>query len=114
SPELYISILGALRNGSVVSPLFSAFGPEPIATRMNLGDADVLITTAALYQKKIAKMRKQLKSIRYIFVVDDHKDNDDTGDTLNFWHWMYAADETAPIEHTTAEDPALLHFTSGT
>jgi acetyl-CoA synthetase len=114
SPELYISILGALRNGSVVSPLFSAFGPEPIATRMNLGDADVLITTAALYQKKIAKMRKQLKSIRYIFVVDDHKDNDDTGDTLNFWHWMDAADETAPIEHTTAEDPALLHFTSGT
>ena len=30
-PELYISMLGALRNGSVVSPLFSAFGPEPIA-----------------------------------------------------------------------------------
>ena len=28
-PELYISMLGALRNGSVVSPLFSAFGPEP-------------------------------------------------------------------------------------
>ena len=26
-------MLGALRNGSVVSPLFSAFGPEPIATR---------------------------------------------------------------------------------
>lgn len=28
SPELYISILGALRNGSIVCPLFSAFGPE--------------------------------------------------------------------------------------
>ncbi|WP_444309121.1 AMP-binding protein, partial [Mycobacterium marinum] len=33
-PELYITMLGALRNGSVVSPLFSAFGPEPIATRV--------------------------------------------------------------------------------
>ncbi|MFG1930681.1 acetate--CoA ligase [Mycobacterium sp. NPDC048908] len=114
SPELYISILGTLRNGSVLSPLFSAFGPEPIATRMNLGDADVLITTATLYQKKIAKIRKQLKTARYIFVVDDHKDNDDSRDTLNFWHWMDGADETAPIEPTTAEDPALLHFTSGT
>ncbi|OOK72103.1 AMP-binding enzyme family protein [Mycobacterium kansasii] len=27
-PELYITMLGALRNGSVVSPLFSAFGPS--------------------------------------------------------------------------------------
>ena len=41
-PELYIAILGALRNGSIVSPLFSAFGPEPIATRVQIGEADVL------------------------------------------------------------------------
>ena len=27
---------------------------------------------------------------------------------------MDAADDDAPIEPTTAEDPALLHFTSGT
>ncbi len=39
-PELYISMLGALRNGSVVSPLFSAFGPEPIATRVTIGAAE--------------------------------------------------------------------------
>ena len=39
-PELYITMLGALRNGSVVSPLFSAFGPEPIATRVNIGQAE--------------------------------------------------------------------------
>lgn len=52
SPELYISILGALRNGNVVSPLFSAFGPEPIATRLNIGEADVLVTTKAIYHKK--------------------------------------------------------------
>ncbi len=44
-PELYIAVLGALRNGSVVSPLFSAFGPEPLATRVNIGQADVLVTT---------------------------------------------------------------------
>ncbi len=30
-PELYVAVLGSLKNGSVVSPLFSAFGPEPIA-----------------------------------------------------------------------------------
>jgi acetyl-CoA synthetase len=36
-PELYITCLGALKNKSVFSPLFSAFGPEPIAARMRLG-----------------------------------------------------------------------------
>lgn len=61
-PELYISMLGSLRNGSVVSPLFSAFGPEPIATRVNIGSADVIVTTAAIYKRKIAKIREDLRS----------------------------------------------------
>lgn len=74
----------------------------------------MLITTKAIYQKKIAPMRRRRRSVEYIFVVDDHKDNDDARDTLNFWHWMDAADDDAPIETTTASDPALLHFTSGT
>ena len=34
-----------LKNGSVVTPLFSAFGPEPIATRVNIGEGSVLVTT---------------------------------------------------------------------
>jgi acetyl-CoA synthetase len=114
APELYIAILGALRNGSVVSPLFSAFGPEPIATRIAIGEATVLVTTAAIYRRKIARIRDQLTSVRHIFVVDDDKANDDDRGTLNFWHWMNTARDDAPIEPTTAEDPALLHFTSGT
>jgi acetyl-CoA synthetase len=113
-PELYISMLGALRNGSIVSPLFSAFGPEPIATRIAIGEATVLVTTAAIYHRKIAKIRDKLTSVRHIFIVDDHEDNDDNRGTLNFWHWMNAADDNAPIEPTTPDDPALLHFTSGT
>ncbi len=113
-PELYITMLGALRNGSVVSPLFSAFGPEPIATRVDIGQADVLVTTKAIYQRKIAKIRDRLTSVRHIFVVDDDAAGDEARGTLNFWQLMDAADENAPIEPTTADDPALLHFTSGT
>jgi acetyl-CoA synthetase len=108
-PELYVSILGALRNGSVVSPLFSAFGPEPIATRVNIGSADVLVTTAAIYKRKIAKIRDELTSVKHVLVVGD-----DVAGTENFHRLMDAADDTAPIEHTTADDPSLLHFTSGT
>ena len=114
TPELYIAMLGALRNGSVVSPLFSAFGPEPIATRVNIGHADVLVTTRAIYQRKIAKIRDRLPSVRYIFVVDDGQAGGAPPGTLDFWQSVDAADENPPIEPTTADDPALLHFTSGT
>ncbi|GAB3231639.1 acetate--CoA ligase [Mycolicibacterium hippocampi] len=115
-PELYITILGALRNGSVVSPLFSAFGPEPIATRIDIGQADVLVTTKALYRRKIAKIRNRLASVRYVILVGDDGKAEVVGDDapLDFWHRMEAVDDVAPIEPTTADDPALLHFTSGT
>ena len=52
-PELYIAVLGALKAKCVASPLFSAFGPEPIATRLEIGDARVLVTTEALYRRKV-------------------------------------------------------------
>lgn len=113
-PELYITLLGALRNGSVVSPLFSAFGPEPIVTRLGIGEADVLVTTRALYRKKVAPVLDRLPDLRYVFVIDDRAGDQHSPGTLDFWQWMDASDDDAPIEHTTADDPALLHFTSGT
>ena len=114
TPALYVAMLGALRNGSVVSPLFSAFGPEPIATRVNIGRADVLVTTRAIYQRKVAKIRDRLPSVRHVFVVDDGQADGAPPGTLDFWQSVNAADENPPIEPTTADDPALLHFTSGT
>ncbi|OBK75656.1 acetate--CoA ligase [Mycobacterium sp. 1164985.4] len=112
-PELYIAMMGALRNGSVVSPLFSAFGPEPIATRVTIGEAAVLVTTRALYQRKIASIRDQLSSVRHVLLVDG-SDTDPVPGTLSLAPLMDEASDYAPIEPTTAEDTSLLHFTSGT
>jgi acetyl-CoA synthetase len=53
-PELYAAMLGALKAKCVVTPLFSAFGPEPIATRLEIGDGQVLVTTEVLYRRKPA------------------------------------------------------------
>ena len=50
-PALYFAVLGALKHRCIVTPLFSAFGPEPIATRMNLGAAKLLVTTTSLYRR---------------------------------------------------------------
>ncbi|OBC00396.1 acetate--CoA ligase [Mycobacterium sp. 852013-50091_SCH5140682] len=113
-PELYIAILGALRNGSVVSPLFSAFGPEPIATRVAIGEPVVLVTTKSIYRRKIAPIRARLRSVEHVLVVDDGGERGELPGTLNFWHWMAAAEQDAPVHPTTADDEALLHFTSGT
>ena len=56
-PELYVAALGTLKHGAVFCPLFSAFGPEPIEQRLRLGDARVLVTTTALYRRKVAELR---------------------------------------------------------
>lgn len=111
-PELYIAILGAMRNGSVISPLFSAFGPEPVLTRLRSGLANILVTTRAHYEKKVAPIRDRLPALRHVLLIDDdqHAEHATTG----FWPWMGSVDDHASIEPTTADDPALLHFTSGT
>ena len=56
--------------GAAVSPLFSAFGPEPIATRVNLGRGKVLVTTEALYQKKVAKIAVPMPTLEHVLRVD--------------------------------------------
>lgn len=70
-PELYVAVLGGLKAGCVVSPLFSAFGPEPIATRLNIGEGVVLVTTDGLYARKVAKLRDTLPTLRHVLVVDE-------------------------------------------
>src|SRR5579859_3527533 len=68
-PELYIACLGTLKNRSVFSPLFSAFGPEPIASRMALGEGKLLVTTRAIYEKKVAALRPRLPALRHVVVI---------------------------------------------
>ena len=63
TPELYIAALGTLKNGSVFSPLFSAFGPEPIRARMTIGSAKVLVTTEAFYRRKVASLARRARQL---------------------------------------------------
>jgi acetyl-CoA synthetase len=113
-PELYVAVLGSFKNGTVVSPLFSAFGPEPIATRMNLGAGAALVTTASLYRRKVAKIRDQLPTLRHVLIVDDEDGADDLPGTLDLKQLMGKASDAFVIEPTQPEDMSLLHFTSGT
>jgi acetyl-CoA synthetase len=113
-PELYIAVLGALKNGNVVSPLFSAFGPEPIRMRMNIGRGSVLVTTASLYQRKVAPIRSALADLRHVLLAGVAAGSEPPAGTLDLGALMAHADEHFMIPPTADEDPALLHFTSGT
>jgi len=114
-PELYISMLGSLKNGSVVSPLFSAFGPEPIATRVNLGEGRALVTTESLYLKKVAKWRDKMSTLKHVLLVaDDPGAVTAIPGTLDLASLMAAECDSFDTEATGPEDMSLLHFTSGT
>ncbi len=113
-PELYIAVLGALKNGTVVTPMFSAFGPEPIATRINIGSGSVLVTTDVLYRKKIKAMRAQMPTLRHVLLVAEDGGSTNEADTLDLAALLRAASDDFTVVATEPEDPALLHFTSGT
>ena len=113
-PELYIAVLGALKQRCVVSPLFSQFGPEPIHTRMTLGAGSVLVTTTSLYQKKVAGLRERLPQLRHVLLVSDDGSPANVSGTLDLAALMQKASPAFAIGPTAPEDPALLHFTSGT
>jgi acetyl-CoA synthetase len=111
---LYVSVLGALKAGGVVTPLFSAFGPEPIATRMRIARPKVLVTTTSLYLRKVQAQREQLDFLEHVIVIDDDPLLPTAPATEDYTLLLADASEEAPQVVTRGEDPALLHFTSGT
>jgi acetyl-CoA synthetase len=110
-PELYLTALGTLKNRSVFCPLFSAFGPEPIRARIDKGAGKVLVTTEALYRKKIESIRAALPSLEHVVLIDAP---DDANGTRSWKRLVDGQSGTFTIGPTSPEDMALLHFTSGT
>jgi acetyl-CoA synthetase len=113
-PELYVACLGTLKNLNVFTPLFSAFGPEPIAARVALGRCKVLVTTEALYKKKIEPMRRSLSSVEHVVLVGAGEARTSVAGTLDFRTLLEGSSPTLEIPPTDPEDLAILHFTSGT
>ncbi|MFC6638202.1 acetate--CoA ligase [Sulfitobacter sp. JBTF-M27] len=108
-PELYVAALGTLKAGAVFCPLFSAFGPEPIQSRMEIGGANAVITSGRLYKRKLKALREHLPELREVFLTDGQHDS-----THDLAELMAQASDSFETVAMNPEDPALLHFTSGT
>jgi acetyl-CoA synthetase len=113
-PDLYAAALGSLKYGAVFCPLFSAFGPEPVRQRMGPGEARVLVTTDTLYRRKIEPLRATLPALAHVLLVRSDPSAPLPPATLDLRQRLEAADPRFEIPPTSPEDPALLHFTSGT
>jgi acetyl-CoA synthetase len=113
-PELYVAALGTLKNRSVFSPLFSAFGPEPIHTRLTLGKAKALVTTELLYARKVAALRDRLPDLEHVILIGEGGAETHVEGTHDFRLLLADADDAYEIGPTDPEDVALVHFTSGT
>jgi acetyl-CoA synthetase len=113
-PELYVAALGTLKRGAVFCPLFSAFGPEPLFSRLSIGEGAVLVTTPSLYRKKVACLRERLPALQHVLLVRETPGEDLPAGTLDLEALLRAASPERPVEPTRPEDPALLLFTSGT
>lgn len=110
---LYVTALGTLKRGAVYSPLFSAFGPDPLAARLTIARARALVTTDVLYRRKIEPLRAQLPDLEHVLLVRE-TDAPVSPRTLDWRALMDAASQEFSIPPTEPQDAALLHFTSGT
>jgi acetyl-CoA synthetase len=113
-PVFYITALGTLKSGGAFCPLFAAYGPEPIKTRLEKAKARVLVTTQALYERKVAPLLDSLPMLRHVIVVRESAGGSLPAGTHDFDDLLQKASDQFTISATNANDRALVHFTSGT
>lgn len=108
TPELYFSILGSLKVGAVVGPLFEAFMETAVKDRLLDSEATAIVTTPALL-KRIK--REELPALKHIIVFGEDVETDDC--IVDYTSEMQQAAEEAEIEWLDREDGLILHYTSG-
>lgn len=66
-PEMYISFLGTIKQGSIAAPLFEAFQTDGLELRLERGEANVLVTNKEL----LARLKKKIKNMKIIVIDSD-------------------------------------------
>ncbi|KXH87165.1 acetate--CoA ligase [Sporosarcina sp. HYO08] len=108
SPELYFSLLGALKVGAIVGPLFEAFMEGAVYDRLSDSEAKVLITTPELLNRVPIEKLPHLKTV---FLVGDNVE--EKGIFVDFNKYMKEASSKFDVVWLDRESPTLLHYTSG-
>jgi acetyl-CoA synthetase len=109
TPELYFTLLGAIKIGAIVGPLFEAFMETAVKDRMADSEAIAVVTTPQLLERI---PRAELPALKHVILVgDDHPCN--TPGEVNFKQLMAEQSEDCEIAWLDREDGLILHYTSG-
>ena len=122
--ETAVATLACSRIGAVFIPIFSGYGPEATATRLDDAGAKLLITADGFYRRgKVVEMKATADaavalapSVERVLVVRRTGTPVAWDSARDLWWDELAASastECAP-EDTAADDPYMLIYTSGT
>ncbi|PEJ57910.1 acetate--CoA ligase [Bacillus sp. AFS002410] len=107
-PELYFALLGALKLGAIVGPLFEAFMEGAVKDRLEDSEAKVLVTTPELLSRVPVN---DLPALKTIFLIGD--DIEEGGKFVDFKTRYKEAKTDFEITWLNRHDGLILHYTSG-
>jgi acetyl-CoA synthetase len=123
-PEAAIAMLACGQIGAIVIPMFSGYGPEAVAVRLRDCDTQLLITADGGRRRgRIVPMKATADkaidlttSVRACVVV--RRTGDQVAWNADRDHWWHDVIEAAPVgtpaHPTSANDPYMILYTSGT
>jgi acetyl-CoA synthetase len=123
-PETAAAFFAVAKIGGIVLPLFSGFGPEAAAARLNDAGAKAILTVDGTRRRgKVAEMKaaadeavRLAPSVRHVVILK-HLDIPIawTPRRDHWWHELCdGRPDEAPTEEMPADDPFMLVYTSGT
>jgi acetyl-CoA synthetase len=107
-PETAIAHIAAYRLGAIALPISKLFGPDAIQYRLENSSAKAILMEPETAVKMDAVDRKSLPCFKHVITTDGAKGG------LSFDDLISKGAPTFAIEKTSAEDPVLLMYTSGT
>ncbi len=106
--ETAIAHLAIYKLGGIALPLASLFGVEALSYRLGNAGARAAITNAAGIAK-LSQIRNDIPELKHVLSIDGASDGAlDFAETLS-----KASDSFTPVD-TSADEPALMVYTSGT
>lgn len=123
-PEVVAVLFACLKIGAVAVPVFSGFGPAPLASRLLDSEAKIMFTADAGKRRgKLVPIKKeadeaaaQVPGLEHIVVLNHCDTNVDMKEGRDLWlHDLLAkAPEAKTVANLSAEHPSMYLYTSGT
>lgn len=108
TPELYFALLGIIKVGAVVGPLFEAFMETAVKDRLEDSEAVAIVTTPSQLSRVPVK---DLPNLKHVILVGHDLELEEG--QVDFYKEMAEASEELDIEWVDREDGLILHYTSG-